>query len=84
MNPARITTIDLLPTRAAAVVVSCSGPSSFRLRELGVLPAPISAFCVALPFAILYKSRLAIPFSLSASGRHVPSKSNCSIPIPSI
>jgi Fe2+ transport system protein FeoA len=38
MNPARITTIDLLPTRTAAVVVSCSGPSSFRLRELGLLP----------------------------------------------
>jgi Fe2+ transport system protein FeoA len=34
----RLTTIDRLPPRTAAVVVSCSGPASFRLRELGMLP----------------------------------------------
>lgn len=38
MEPARITTIDRLPPRAKAVVVSCSGPASFRLQELGLLP----------------------------------------------
>jgi ferrous iron transport protein A len=38
MPPAPITTIDRLPPRAAAVVVSCSGPASFRLHELGLLP----------------------------------------------
>jgi Fe2+ transport system protein FeoA len=38
MNPARFTTIDRLPPRADAVVVSCSGPASFRLQELGLLP----------------------------------------------
>ncbi len=38
MDSARITTIDRLPPRAKAVVVSCSGPASFRLQELGLLP----------------------------------------------
>lgn len=38
MNPAHITTIDRLPPRSQAVVVSCSGPASFRLQELGLLP----------------------------------------------
>ena len=38
MPPASLTTIDRLPPRTAAVVVSCSGPASFRLHELGLLP----------------------------------------------
>jgi Fe2+ transport system protein FeoA len=33
--------LDRLPAGDSAVVLSCSGPSSFRLHELGLLPGTL-------------------------------------------